>query len=76
MNLGAARPKDPKTHYVEAATARPGAPPAGAVDAMLWNEIALGRLLRRLASRGAGSNDAAMRFFENDSLVPRQLRDG
>ena len=57
------------------AISRPS-PPAGAVDAMLWNEIALGRLLRRLAARGAGSNDAAMRFFANDSLVPRQLRDG
>ena len=66
--------EDLKTHYVEAVTARPGAPPAGAVDAMLWNESALGRLLRRLAARGAGSNDATMRFFANDSLVPRQFR--
>lgn len=66
--------EDLKTHYVEAVTARPGAPPAGAVDAMLWNESALGRLLRRLAARGAGSNDATMRFFANDSLAPRQFR--
>ena len=29
---------------------------------------------RRLAARGAGSNDAAMRFFTNDSLVPRRFR--
>ena len=65
---------DLKTHYVEAVTAKPGAPPAGAVDAMLWNESALGQLLRRLAARGAESNDAAMRFFANDSLVPRQFR--
>ena len=66
--------EDLRTHYVEAVTARPGAPPAGAIDAMLWNESALGRLLRRLAARGAGSNDAAMRFFATDSLVPRQFR--
>ena len=65
---------DLKTHYVEAVTAKPGVPPAGAVDAMLWNESALGQLLRRLAARGAESNDAAMRFFANDSLVPRQFR--
>ena len=65
---------DLKTHYVEAVTAKPGAPPAGAVDAMLWNESTLGQLLRRLAARGAESNDAAMRFFANDSLVPRQFQ--
>ena len=65
---------DLKTHYVEAVTAKPGVPPAGAVDARLWNESALGQLLRRLAARGAESNDAAMRFFANDSLVPRQFR--
>ena len=66
--------EDLKTHYVEAVTARPGASPAGAIDAMLWNESALGRLLRRLAARGAESDHAAMRFFANDSLVPRQFR--
>ena len=66
--------EDLKTHYVEAVTARPGSPPPGAFDAMLWNESALGRLLRRLAARGAESDDAAMRFFANDSLVPRRFR--
>ena len=66
--------EDLKTHYAEAVTARPGNPPAGAVDAMLWNESALGRLLRRLAARGSESDDAAMRFFANDSLVPRRFR--
>lgn len=66
--------EDLRTHYVEAVTARPGAPPAGAIDAMLWDGSALGRILRRLAARGAGSNDAAMRFFATDSLVPRQFR--
>ena len=66
--------EDLKTHYVEAVTARPGAPPAGAIDAMLWNESALGQLLRRLAARGSESNDAAMRFFASDSLIPRQFR--
>ena len=66
--------EDLKTHYVEAVTARPGAPPAGAIDAMLWNESALGQLLRRLAARGSESNDAAMRFFASDSLTPRQFR--
>ena len=66
--------EDLKTHYVEAVTARPGTPPAGAVDAMLWNESALGRLLRDLAARGSESDDATMRFFANDSLVPRQFR--
>ena len=66
--------EDLKTHYVEAVTARPGTPPAGAVDAMLWNESALGRLLRDLAARGSESDDASMRFFANDSLVPRRFR--
>ena len=66
--------EDLKTHYVEAVTAKPGAPPAGATDAMLWNESALGQLLRRLAARGSESNDAAMRFFASDSLIPRQFR--
>ena len=66
--------EDLKTHYVEAATAKPGALPAGAVDAMLWNDSALGRLLRRLAARGRSSGDAAMRFFANDSLIPRRFR--
>ena len=66
--------EDLKTHYGEAVTARPGNPPAGAVDAMLWNESALGRLLRRLAARGSVSGDAAMRFFASDSLVPRRFR--
>ena len=66
--------EDLKTHYVEAATARPGSPPAGAFDAMLWNESALGRLLRHLAARGSDSDDAAMRFFASDSLVPRRFR--
>ena len=66
--------EDLKAHYVEAGTAKPGAPPAGAFDAMLWNESALGRLLRRLAARGSESDDAAMRFFANDSLVPRRFR--
>ena len=66
--------EDLKTHYAEAVTARPGNPPAGAVDAMLWNESALGRLLRRLAARGSESDDAAMRFFASDSLVPRRFR--
>ena len=66
--------EDLKTHYVEAATAKPGAPPAGAVDAMLWNESTLGQLLRHLAARGSDSDDAAMRFFANDSLVPRRFR--
>ena len=66
--------EDLKTYYVEAATARPGAPPAGAVDSMLWNESALGRLLRRLADRGTTSDDAAMQYFATDSLVPRRFR--
>ena len=66
--------EDLKTYYVEAVTARPGAPPAGAVDSMLWNESALGRLLRRLADRGTRSDDAAMQFFATDSLVPRRFR--
>jgi len=66
--------EDLKTHYAEAVTAKPGRPPAGAVDAMLWNESALGRLLRHLAARGSGSDDTAMRFFASDSLVPRRFR--
>ena len=66
--------EDLKTHHAEAVTARPGTPPAGAVDAMLWNESALGRLLRNLAARGSESDDATMRFFANDSLVPRRFR--
>ena len=66
--------EDLKTHYVEAVTAKPGAPPAGATDAMLWNESTLGQLLRRLAAGGSESNDAAMRFFASDSLIPRQFR--
>ena len=66
--------EDLKIHYVEAAIAKPGAPPAGAVDAMLWNDSALGQLLRRLAARGRNSGDAAMRFFANDSLIPRRFR--
>ena len=66
--------EDLKTHYVEAVTARPGTPPAGAADAMLWDESALGRLLRQLAARGSESDDAAMRFLANDSLVPRRFR--
>ena len=66
--------EDLKTHYAEAVTARPGTPPAGTADAMLWNESALGRLLRDLAARGSESDDATMRFFANDSLVPRQFR--
>ena len=66
--------EDLKAYYVEAVTAKPGAPPAGAIDAMLWNESALGRLLRRLAARGADSDYAAMRFFATDSLVPRRFR--
>lgn len=66
--------EDLKTRYVEALTAMPGAPPAGAIDAMLWNESALGRLLRDLAARGSESDDATMRFFATDSLVPRQFR--
>ena len=66
--------EDLKTYYVEAATAKTGAPPAGAVDAVLWNESALGQLLRHLGSRGAGSDDAAMRFFVSDSLIPRRHR--
>ena len=66
--------EDLKTHYIEAVTAKPGSPPAGAADAMLWNDSALGRLLRRLAARGRNSGDAAMRFFANDSLIPRRFR--
>ena len=66
--------EDLKTHYVEAVTARPGNPPAGAIDAMLWNESALGRLLRRLHARGLASDDAAMRFFASNALVPRRFR--
>ena len=66
--------EDLKTHYAEAVTARPGSPPAGAIDTMLWNESVLGRLLRQLAARGSESDDATMRFFAKDSLVPRQFR--
>ena len=66
--------EDLKTYYVEAATARPGTPPAGAVDEMLWNDSALGRLLRHLAARGSDSGEAAMRFFASDSLIPRRFR--
>ena len=66
--------EDLKTHYVEAVTARPGNPPAGAADSMLWNASALGAMLRHLAARGAESEDAAMRFFTTDSLVPRRFR--
>ena len=65
---------DLKTYYREAVTARPGTPPAGAVDAILWNESALGRLLRFLAARGAKSDDATLRFFADNSVVPRQFR--
>ena len=66
--------EDLKTHYTEAVTARPGTPPAGAADAMLWDESALGKLLRQLAARGSESDDAAIRFLANDSLVPRRFR--
>ena len=66
--------EDLKTHYVEAITAKPGAAPAGPVDAVLWNDSALGRLLRSLAARGSESDDATMRFFATDSLVPRRFR--
>ena len=66
--------EDLKTYYVEAATAQPGTPPAGAVDEILWNDSALGRLLRHLATRGSDSGEAAMRFFANDSLIPRRFR--
>ena len=66
--------EDLKTYYREAVTARPGTPPAGAVDTVLWNESALGRLLRHLAARSAKSDDAALRFFVDHSLVPRQFR--
>ena len=66
--------EDLKTCYVEAATAQPGTPPAGAVDEMLWNDSALSRLLRRLAARESDSGEAAMRFFANDSLIPRRFR--
>ena len=66
--------EDLKAYYGEAVTARPGTPPAGAVDTVLWNESELGRLLRFLAARGAKSDDAAFRFFANESLVPRQFR--
>ncbi|MDE0458503.1 MAG: hypothetical protein OXI15_14515 [Chromatiales bacterium] len=66
--------EDLKIYYVEATTAQPGTPPAGAVDEMLWNESALGRLLRRLAARGSDSRDPAMKFFANDSLIPRRFR--
>ena len=66
--------EDLKTHYIEAVTAKPGTPPAGAVDEMLWNRSALGRLLRRLAARGSDGDGPAMRFFANDSLIPRRFR--
>lgn len=66
--------EDLKTHYVEAVTARPGTPPAGAIDAMLWNESALGRLLRHLFACGSASDDPAMRFFAGNALVPRRFR--
>ena len=65
---------DLRLHYIEAVTARPGTPPAGTVEAMLWNESALGRLLRRLAARGSDSRDADMRFFATNMLVPRAFR--
>ena len=65
---------DLKTYYREAVTARPGTPPLGAVDTILWNDSALGRLLRHLGARGARSDDSALRFFTSNGLVPRQFR--
>ena len=66
--------EDLKTHYVEAVTAKPGAPPAGAADAMLWNESVLGRLLRYLArsrSRERRCCDAVLRErFARPEAVP------
>ena len=43
-------------------------------DRVFDNESALGRLLRDLAARGSKSDDVTMRFFANDSLVPRRFR--
>ena len=65
---------DLRTYYGEAVTAKPGTPPVGAIDEIFWNESALGRLLKHLAARGAGSEDAALQFFADNSLVPRRFR--
>ena len=64
--------EDLKVYYQESVTARPGArTDAAAIAGWLWNETALGHLLRELARTGPASRNADVRFVSEHTLVPR-----
>lgn len=64
-----------KVYYQEAVTARPGQVlDPNAIANWLWNETALGQLLRALAQQGARSSNEAVRHVSQDTLVPRSHR--
>ncbi|MDP6388665.1 MAG: hypothetical protein QF654_02065 [Alphaproteobacteria bacterium] len=65
--------EDLKAFYGEAATARPGASSLDIADWM-WNETALGRLMRQLAAVLGEFGDADLAYFAEKSLVPRKYR--
>lgn len=65
--------EDLKAFYSEAALARPGASSLEVAD-WLWNETALGRLMRQLASVLGDCGDADLAYFADNSLVPRKYR--
>ena len=66
--------EDLKVFYQEAMTARPGSGMSpDSVLKGLWNETALGRLLREVAARGVHSENEALRYIAAQALVPRSL---
>ena len=65
--------EDLKSFYAEAATAQPGATPAGDIQSWLWNETVLGHILLVLHQRFTQGSHPGLKSLAEHALVPRVI---
>lgn len=65
--------EDLKSFYAEAATAQPGATPAGDIQSWLWNETVLGHVLVTLRQRFVQGSHTGLKSLAEYALVPRVI---
>jgi hypothetical protein len=66
--------EDIRAYYFEAASARPGAPNASAIESWFWHATAAGRAFLALQKVCVASADKSLQVFGGNALVPRAIR--